>query len=186
MPMTDSIEGEVLDYAPCAYQGDWISFHAGDLWPAYIFVNDETGEVRSEPAQRVCMDGELFALYDYEPERTVRLVSEGEVLKSVFLPELGTGFGVQLDHAARDGSDPVAFVLDAQAQSARISAGPSSVLIDFEAESASLERQYTHEQLEEQLAQSADGRKSCGARKPAAWGTVFGASWCLKMLPSEH
>lgn len=180
MPMTDSIEGEVLDYAPCAYQGDWISFHAGDLWPAYTFVNDETGEVRSEPAQRVCMDGELFALYGYEPERTVRLVSEGEVLKSVFLPELGTGFGVQLDHAARDGSDPVAFVLDAQAQSARISAGPSSVLIDFEAESASLERQYTHEQLEEQLAQSADGRKILWSAQTGGMGDGFWSELVLE------
>ena len=44
LPMTDSMEGEVLDYAPCAYQGDWISFHAGDLWPAYIFINDGLSE----------------------------------------------------------------------------------------------------------------------------------------------
>lgn len=44
LPMTESMEGMVLDYAPCVYQGDWISFHEGDLSPACIFVNDETGD----------------------------------------------------------------------------------------------------------------------------------------------
>ena len=85
-----------------------------------------------------------------------------------------------MDHAARDGSDPVAFVLDAQAQSARISAGPSSVLIDFEAESASLERQYTHEQLEEQLAQSADGRKILWSAQAGGMGDGFWSELVLE------
>ncbi|WP_303900553.1 hypothetical protein [Anaerotruncus colihominis] len=180
LPMTDSMEGEVLDYAPCAYQGDWISFHAGDLWPAYIFINDETGEVRSEPAQRVCMDGAFFALYDYEPERAVRLVREGEVLKTVLLPELGTGLGMRLDNVARDGGDPIAFMLDAQAQTASIDAETTSVLIDFEAGSASLKRQYTHDRLEEQLAQSADGQKILWSAQTGGAGDGFWSELVLE------